>query len=117
MRNTRAAGNRRENRVVKHLEALGYFCYPSRGSRGIDLIAIAPGTLHLPHLGREVGGEKKSVREAFGKMRLLPQCPGMVLLVVREIKTNGRNHFRWHAAAEVRGHDSFEGAVDAARKA
>lgn len=101
--------------MVKFLEEqFDYHCYPSRGSRGIDLVCLST-MPNLPHLGIEVGGASKSCKEAFGKMALVPHPPGMYLLVVREIKVKGRNHLRWHAQPEVDGHDLFELALAEAR--
>jgi len=111
---TRQRGNKRENVVMRHLEDLGYFCYASRGSRGIDIIALSPKDQILPHLGIEAGGRSKSVKEAFAKMRASANFPGMLLLVVREVKVKNRNRLRWHATDGVHGHDSFESALEAA---
>lgn len=116
---TRQVGNKRENRVTAILEAIGYFCYPSRGSRGIDVVAIAPKDESLlPHLGVEIGGSGKRIATAFGKMRACPQCPGMVLLVVLETLRNRRRSLRWYASEDGKrgGHDNPLDAVDEARR-
>ena len=113
---TRQQGNRIENVVAKILEEEhGYYCYASRGSRGIDLIALHPGD-SLPHLGVEVGTESKSVRSAFRKLNEgAKRYPGMYFLVVRRCKRGARNIFRWHATAGKWGHDTFEDALAEAR--
>ena len=104
---TRQVGNARENRVIAFLEALGYYCYPSRGSRGIDIVALSTPEMDLPYLGIEAGGRSKSVRLAFSKLADARVYPGMRLLVVREVKVRNRNTLRWHWAAGCRGSDSF----------
>lgn len=84
--------------MLAHLGSeYGYFGYPSRGSRGIDAICLAPNDSNLPHLGLEIGGSGKRVRSAFEKIHGCSQFPGMALLVVREVKVKGRNVFRWYA--------------------
>lgn len=111
---TRQRGNRRENDVIAHLEAKGYWCAASRGSRGIDIVCFAPPDSTLPHLAIEAGGRAKSVVAALAKMRESTRPPGSVLLVVRQVKERGRNVLRWHST-EGRGHDSLEDALSAAR--
>jgi|SRR5580704_11921264 hypothetical protein len=120
---TRQVGNARENRVSAVLEKLGWYCYPSRGSRGIDVIAIAEpeyranGGTTRPHLGLEIGGLGKSHSAAFAKMRSAPQCPGMILLVVKETKANGKRRLRWYASERGKhgGHESVQEAIVEAR--
>lgn len=114
---TRQQGNRTENLVANYLtENYGYYCYPSRGSRGLDLICLCPDNLHLPHLGLEIGTESKSVKAAFAKMCAARRFPGMLFMVVRKIKKNGRVKLRWHVTSGAWGHDSFESALEEARK-
>jgi hypothetical protein len=115
MSSTRSKGNRVENFVAAHLEGLNYFCYPSRGSRGIDLICLAPPDSNLPHLGIEVGTEAKSVRAAFAKMRAATQFPGMIMLVARRIVIRRKSKIRWHADSGRWGTDSFMEAIEKAR--
>lgn len=105
------------------LESAGWFCYPSRGSRGIDIIAIAPpefrsnGHASSPHLGLEIGGRSKSLRGAFAKMREQPQCPGMLLLVVIETLRERRRSLRWYANERGKhgGHADVHAAIAEAR--
>lgn len=114
---TRQTGNKRENRVAAELEVIGYFCYPSRGSRGIDVVAIAPKDEPLPHLGIEIGGPGKRIATAFAKMRACPQCPGMVLLVALETLRNRKRSLRWYASEDGKrgGYESVRDAIAAAR--
>ena len=114
---TRQTGNARENRVASVLEAEGYSCYPSRGSRGIDVVAIAPKDQPLPHLGIEIGGMGKRLGVAFAKMRASAQCPGMVLLVVLETLRKRRRSLRWYASADGKhgGHERVHDAIEEAR--
>jgi hypothetical protein len=109
---TRQIGNRTENLAVYFLEEkYGYFCYPSRGSRGIDVVCLS--TTTLPHLLLEVGTKNKRARGAFAKMSEQPNFPGASLLVVRKVKVKGRNVLRWHVPGVVRGFDEFTAAIEA----
>lgn len=81
------------------------------------MIALAPKEANLPHLGLEIGGASKSVRSAFSKMRSGQNFPGMVLLVVRELKRKNRLCLRWHFTDGEPGHDSFELALAAREEA
>jgi|SRR5580693_6549069 hypothetical protein len=111
---TRQAGNATENLAIAYLEEKhGYFCYPSRGSRGVDVVALS--TTELPHLLLEVGTKNKRARGAFAKMEAQPNFPGAFLLVVRKIKVKGRNLLRWHVPGIVRGLDDFTAAIAAVR--
>lgn len=115
---SRQKGGARENRVADLLEtAHKYSCYPSRGSRGLDLVCIA-GPPPLPHLGIEVGGASKRIGAAFRKMRETAQCPGMLLLVVRELKRSGRRYLRWYASEDGKrgGHAAVLDAIAEARE-
>jgi hypothetical protein len=120
---TRQQGGARENRVADVLEKEGWYCYPSRGSRGIDVIAIAPheyrsnGSTVRPHLGVEIGGKGKRLRVAFEKMRGAPQCPGMILLVALETIRDRKRSVRWYASEEGKrgGHASVLDAIAEAR--
>lgn len=102
--------------VIALLEERGYFCYPSRGSRGIDVIALAPKDTSMPHIGLEVGTKNKSAKKAFEKMRSEPNFPGMVLLVVRKRLKKNRISFRWHSAGG-RGFDTLEAALESLKAA
>ncbi len=100
--------------MAKHLEdTYGYFCYPSRGSRGIDLVCLNP--YDYPHLMIEVGTKSKSVRLAFSKLREAALFPGSYPLVVRKTKKAGRVVLRWHATDGKHGHNSFIAALEEAR--
>ena len=114
---TRQTGNARENRVSSVLEAIGYFCYPSRGSRGINVVAIAPKEDPLPHLGIEIGGPGKRLAIAFGKIRACAQCPGMLLLVAMETIRDRRRSIRWYASEDGKrgGHKDVRDAIEEAR--
>ena len=113
---TRQVGNRYENDAAAELEAIGYFCYPSRGSRGIDLIALATDEMALPHLGLEVGGSGKRLGVAFAKMRENAQFPGMLLLVALSLMKKRRRVLRWYAREDHRGgHHSVIDAIAEAR--
>jgi hypothetical protein len=115
MTSSRQIGNRNENIVAAYLEdGYGYYCYPSRGSRGIDLVCLSPEE-GLPHLMIEVGTRSKSVVAAFDKMYRASLFPGSVPMVVRKIIENGRIALRWHAQSGVRGHYNFEDALAEAR--
>lgn len=110
----RQLGNKTENLAVAFLESgHGYFCYPSRGSRGIDVVCLS--TTELPHLLLEVGTKNKRARGAFAKMQSQPNFPGAHLLVVRKVKVKGRNCLRWHVSGIVRGLDDFAAAIAALR--
>jgi hypothetical protein len=112
---TRQQGNVTENLAIKYLEDKhGYFCYPSRGSRGIDVVGLS--TTNLPHLLLEVGTKNKRAKGAFAKMEGSPNFPGAFLLVVRKVKVKGRNLLRWHVPGIHRGLDDFEAAVAKARE-
>jgi hypothetical protein len=88
----------RENRAAALLEGFGYTCFTSRGSRGIDLLAVAD---HGPHLAVEVGGPKKVLAESFASLYAAKKPAGTRVLVVRWIKPRGkRAHFRWHLSAD-----------------
>ena len=111
---TRQQGNVTENRAIAYLETEhGYFCYPSRGSRGIDVVALS--TTDLPHLLLEVGTKNKRARGAFAKMNASPNFPGAFLLVVRKVKVRNRIRLRWHVPGIVRGLDDFLGAIAESR--
>lgn len=86
----------RENKVVAILEQHGYVCFPSRGSRGIDLICINTEDRHAPHLAIEVGGPSKAIAASFESLNEAKKPLGTVSLVVRELKRKGRCFFRWH---------------------
>lgn len=103
--------------MAETLESLGWSCYPSRGSRGIDVIALAPSTETRPHLGLEIGGSGKRLHTAFEKMRAAPQCPGMILLVVLETIRKRRRTLRWYASEDGKrgGHQSVLEAIAEAR--
>jgi hypothetical protein len=117
MTSSRQQGNRTENLVAKYLEdEYGYYCYPSRGSRGIDLVCLAnPFGIARPHLMIEVGTESKSVKAAFAKISETTLFPGSIPLVVRKIVKNRRISLRWHSQAGVRGHENFWDALVEAR--
>ncbi len=83
----------RENRCAALLEAYGYTCFTSRGSRGIDLFAVAE---HGPHLAIEVGGPKKVLRESFEALYAAKKPGGTRVLVVRWVNRG----FRWHLSAD-----------------
>jgi len=106
-----------ENAVAKILERdYHYHCYPSRGSRGIDLICLAPPDSLLPHLGLEVGTKSKSVRAAFAKMAEARRYPGMIFMVVRKLILSNRIVFKWHPRAGFKsGYFDFEKALEEAR--
>ncbi len=110
---TRQAGNANENRVIDFLEARGYFCYPSRGSRGIDIIA-----LHdiASHLGLEVGTTHKRAASAFAKMLASPRPAGMVCLVVRKTKRKNRIVLKWHVHGVQLGFVDFDEALQRAKE-
>lgn len=121
MSSSRQIGNGHENSVCKYLETeYGYYTYPSRGSRGIDVICLRDNWdcfANLPYLGLEIGTESKSVTAAFKKIRSQPQYPGMAMMVVRRIKgKNGRYFLRWHIDDGVKGHDDFMEAIEAWRE-
>jgi len=116
MSSTRQRGNLTENLAIAFLEDNhSYFCYPSRGSRGVDVVALS--TTELPHLLLEVGTKNKRARGAFAKMEAQPNFPGAFLLVVRKVKVKGRNVLRWHIPGLHRGLDDFSAAISAAREA
>jgi hypothetical protein len=112
--NTRQQGNRLENTVSAFLAQRGYFCYPSRGSRGIDIIALHDTESHL---GLEVGTTHKRAASAFEKMLACPRPAGMVCLVVRKTKRKNRVVLRWHVAGIQTGFLDFDEALAAAREA
>ncbi len=113
---SRQAGNVRESRCAALLEAYGYFCFISRGSRGIDLLAIHD---HRPHLAIEVGGRSKVLSEAFAALYAARKPAGTRCLVVRWVKPRGkRAHFRWHFSADPRDFcDDLADALEALRNA
>ncbi|MDE2101746.1 MAG: hypothetical protein KGL39_31155 [Patescibacteria group bacterium] len=113
---SRAKGNAFENHVIDFLEARGWYCYASRGSRGLDITAIAPKDSPLPHLGIEAGTKNKRARGAFKKMRESPQCPGMILLVARKMLVKRRITILWHVEGVLRGM-AFDAALERARAA
>lgn len=111
---TRQQGNVTENLAIAYLESEhGYFCYPSRGSRGIDVVALS--TTNLPHLLLEIGTKNKRARGAFAKMQASPNFPGAFLFVVRKIKIKNRNRLRWHVPGVTRGIDNFLDAIAEAK--
>lgn len=102
-----------------YLEAeWNYWCQPSRGSRGIDITALADPDSSLPHLAIEAGTKSKSVKQAFIKL-LDPKTrmyAGMLPLVVRKLKRKNRIVLRWHATSGKHGTDNFLGAIEEARE-
>jgi len=90
---TRQTGNARENRCGDLLRIHGYEPFYSRGSRGVDILAVkADG--YGPHLQiaviRPNGG---SVRQSFVALRAAPVIAGSRQVVAKEIK---RNAWRWY---------------------
>lgn len=108
---SRAKGNIRENRIIDILEALGYYCYASRGSRGIDIIALHSEYGH-PHLAVAVVRPSGSVKQNFAKLHSYPMPAGAVPIAVREVN---RKVCRWYAEPGRGGHDNPTDAITEAR--
>lgn len=109
----RQLGNARENRVADILEAIGYCCYASRGSRGTDIVALHQeyGKPHL-HVAvmRPVGG---NIGTEFAKLRSKVMPAGAVCIVAREVT---KKRHRWYAREDHRGgHDNPLDAIEEAR--
>lgn len=109
----RQRGNQRENRCADILDAIGYCCYPSRGSRGSDIVA-----LHreegFPNLEVAVVRPTGSVTENFAKMRGYETPANTVRIAVREVEPY---HFRWYDKSNHRGgHADPLAAIAAARE-
>lgn len=114
---TRQCGNRKENIVIDILEQHGYRGYASRGSRGVDIVALAPPNTTLPHLEIECGAESKRVGEAFRKLAAIPAYSGAVRLVVRVLNRRGKRVVWWYAHADAMYTTDFIEALEAARAA
>lgn len=111
---TRQRGNVTENRFADLLRAHGYCVYPTRGSRGIDLLAVHSETKHC--IAVEVGGASKRLRESFGKLREATVPVGTLLVVARYVKRGKERHYRWSVNLdEDARYDTLDAALDAAR--
>jgi hypothetical protein len=112
---TRQAGNRRENRFGDALESRNYFVSYSRGSRGIDVVAIGLKGA-APHILAEVGGIGKRVRSSFAKLRAAPSFPGSRKIVARELKHKGRCFWRVYTDPDT-SFDDIDAALESLRAA
>src|SRR5208282_2814017 len=109
MVSTRQRGNIRENRLARMLEGRRYWCFVSRGSRGIDLVGIPDVG---PILCFEVGGSSKSVMGSFDELRKAKRPLGSHCLVARWLKPRGSlGHFRFHADEDY-WFDDLDEALD-----
>lgn len=95
---TRQTGNARENRCGDVLRLYNYEPFYSRGSRGVDILAVQTEANGQPHLLiaviRPIGG---NIREAFQKLRDGPRIMGSRHVVAKEIQ---RNRWRWFSSED-----------------
>ena len=108
MSSSRQAGNRRENRVGAMLRAHGYEPFYSRGSRGVDILAVS--TIEgRPHLRIAVSRPSyTAVRGPFQKLREAPKIPGAIDLLIREVETN---EWKIYADEDTAFDDDLESAI------
>jgi len=96
---TRQKGNRAENRFGDLLRERGYIPFYSRGSRGIDLIAIvadpAESGYGLPFLAVEIGRRGKAIAASFAALREAPKPAGTRVLVARYLRKKGVRNGWW----------------------
>jgi hypothetical protein len=105
---TRQAGNRRENRVGAMLRAHGYEPFYSRGSRGVDILAVSTEE-GRPHLRIAVSRPSyTAVRGPFEKLRAAPKIPGAIDLLIREVE---RNEWRIYADEDTFFDDDLDAAI------
>lgn len=77
---------------MAQLRELGYYCFASRGSRGIDVIAVHDDRT-LPILVCEVGGRSKVVSAALSELEAAARPIGSRCIVARE---TARGVWRYH---------------------
>jgi len=110
---TRQAGNRTENAFCRMIEGHGYCTFPSRGSRGVDVLCVHSETCLC--IGVEVGGSSKVLRQAFPKLRTAILPAGSWRLVVRRVVAKGRAHWHFYTSEDER-FTTLDDALDALRR-
>lgn len=90
------------------VEAHGYCTFPSRGSRGVDVLCVHQDTRLC--IGVEVGGKSKSLKQAFPKLRAAVLPAGSWRLVVRRYVLRGKARWAFYSSENDR-HETLEEAL------
>ena len=82
------------------VEAHGYCTFPSRGSRGVDVLCVHSETRLC--IGVEIGGVSKRLGVAFAKLREAVLPAGSWRMVVRREVIKGAARWRFYASESDR---------------
>jgi hypothetical protein len=112
MGSTRQKGNISENAFCEMIAKHGFCTYPSRGSRGVDVLCVHRETRLC--IAVEVGDESKVLKDAFPKLRSASVPVGTWLMVVKRSVQKRRVRWRFYTDVDER-HETLDAALEALR--